>query len=111
MTKQLTKKQFKTFLLIYAAHVDYAYDESEKDFILNQTDIETYNAMYQLFLNKSDYQCLKLILHYKKQYYNSTSKKEEIYSCIIQLLEADGEYSRAEKVFLEFLKRMIEEKV
>jgi len=111
MNPKLTPNQFLTFLLLYAAHVDYNYDEKEEVFIKNKTDANTYQEMHKLFHSNSDYQCLKIILGHKNQYYKSECERQLIYNEIIQLLKADGDYSRAEKVFLEFFKRMIKAEI
>ena len=108
---ELTPNQFETFLLIYAAHVDYNYSESEKEYILSHTTREDYDAMHHLFHSVSEYQGLKVILDCRKKYFQSKEEQHLMQDKIVQLFKADGVYSRAEKVFLSFLNRMIAEEV
>ncbi len=103
---ELTPNQFETFLLIYAAHVDYNYSECEKEYILSHTTREDYNAMHHLFHSVSEYQGLKVILEHSKKHFLLQSEQIELYDKIVSLFKADGDYSRAEKVFLSFLDKM-----
>lgn len=103
----LTFLQYKTFVLIYAGHVDYNYSDEEINFIQALSDIETHNSMYNLFLSMSDYSSLKLILKYRDVYLTNYRMRLEMQDNIMALFTADGEYSRPEKVFLDFLSRMM----
>lgn len=108
---ELTPNQFETFLLIYAAHVDYNYSESEKEYILSHTTREDYDAMHHLFHSVSEYQGLKVILDCRKKYFQSKEEQHLMQDKIVQLFQSDGEYSRAEKVFLSFLDKMIDAEI
>ncbi len=105
---ELTPNQFETFLLVYAAHVDYNYSESEIEFILSNTNEETYHSMLDLYHSLSEYQGLKVILEHSKKDFILQSKQVELYDKIVSLFKADGDYSRAEKVFLSFLDKMMD---
>lgn len=104
---QLTESQFTTFLLIYAGHVDYNYTEEKITFVKSQDKYDDYSEMYNLFNNMADYASLKVILKHKDFYYNTTAKKELMYNNIIKLFHVDGDYSRGEKTFLQFLDKMV----
>lgn len=103
----LSFEEYRTFVLIYAGHVDYEYSSDEINFIMSFTDVVTYDRMYDLFINNSDYSSLKLILKYKDLYFDSFHKRVKLKNKILNLFLVDGEYSRPEKVFLDFLNRMM----
>ena len=104
----LDKKQFEAFLLIYAAHIDYEFSDSEKVFILERTDPKTYEEMYAYFLDRGDYACMKILLKHKRIYYDTESELDRIFTLLKSLFEVDGEYSRIEKSFVDFFKKMID---
>jgi len=105
---QLTAKEFETLVLIYAAHADYNYSESEESFIKAHTASTDYEKMLALFNSNSDYNILRTVLENKKRFCTNKDKTESLHQLIIQVFKADGDYSRPEKIFLEFLDRMIE---
>lgn len=107
MTPQLTKSEFKTFVLIYAAYVDYNFSDQEEAYIKGQSSNGEYEKMNTLFKAHTDYQSLKIILEHRKKFYQSLQEKEVLYAQIVNLFKIDGEYSRPEKLFLNFLEQMI----
>jgi len=107
VVEYLSKKEFETFLLIYAAHVDFDFSDSEKEFILANSDPRTYKNMLDLFSNCGDYTCLKKILHHKEVYYKDKPEQERIFELLTSIFKIDGDYSRIEKSFIEFFKKII----
>jgi len=104
----LTKNQFEVFVLLYAAHVDYEFSDDEKQFILNRTDQATFEKMYDYFLTKGDYTCMKIILKHKDDYYSSEVELENLFKLLKGIFEIDGDYSRIEKGFVQFFRKMID---
>lgn len=107
MLPQLTQSEFKTFILIYAAHIDYNFSDKEKQFIKQKTTNQEFLKMLSLFNDQTDYYSLKIILAHKKQYYHLEKEKHKLYAEITELFKVDGDYSRPERIFLDFLERMI----
>jgi len=104
----LSQNAFTTFLLIYAAHVDYELTQNEVDFILERTDQATYDAMLELFMNNNDYACMKIILRHKPLYYQNQEAQDKLFSDLKALFEVDGEFSRIEQAFVPLFQKMIE---
>ena len=109
ITPQLTKSQFKTFFLLYAAHIDYDYSTEEEDYIKTQASKDEYLAMYNLLNQNSEYGGLKIILNNKQCYLCDEDFKNTLYGEVLELFKVDGQYSRPEKVFLEFVDRLRQE--
>lgn len=103
---QLSKNEFEVFLLIYAAHVDYEFSEEEIAFILKKTDQDTFDRMNDLFNNIADFTSLKIIIIYKNLYYKTKAEEDRILELLTELFTVDGDFSRIEKVFVPFFKRM-----
>ncbi len=102
----LGKQEFEIYLLIYAAHVDYEFTDDEKDFIQKRTNRETFDKMYELFLETGDFASLKLILKYKDLYYREEEEQLRLFELLKDTFKIDGEFSRVERVFVSFFQRM-----
>lgn len=104
----LSREEFETFLLIYASHVDYVFSDEEKTHIMSKTSIDNYQKMYDLFDNNTDYTCMKILLRHKEKYMKKEFDKKHFFDILKDLFKVDGDYSRIEKSFLQFFKRIIE---
>lgn len=105
---KLNKEEFIAFVLIYASHVDYDFSENEVLFIKERTSKNVFDNMLRLFEVNGDYASMKIILSHKEDYFCSEEKQSQLYKMLVDLFKADGEYSRIEKNFLPFFKKMIE---
>jgi len=105
----LNRKEFETFLLIYASHVDYVFSDEEKKHIKAKTSEEIYTKMYDLFNNNPDYTSMKILLKNKEKYLSQEKDKLHFFDSLKDLFKIDGDYSRIEKSFLHFFQRIIEE--
>lgn len=106
----LSESEFITFLLIYAAHVDYVYSDEEAYLIKALARGNEYDLMYKLFMSMSDYQSLKIILKNKEKYFKEIQSRKKLYNIIIELFKVDGAYTLPEKTFLKFLDKLTETK-
>ncbi len=105
---QLTKKEFETYLLIYAAYADYDFHPKEEQFIIELFGTDVFNKMHKLFQSNSDYATLQLVTRYKDEFLDNNASKKDMYQTITKLFTIDGDYSRGEKTFLQFLDKIIE---
>jgi len=105
----LNRKEFETFLLIYASHVDYVFSDEEKKHIKAKTSETIYTKMYDLFNNNPDYTSMKILLKNKEKYLSQENDKLHFFDSLKYLFKIDGDYSRIEKSFLHFFQRIIEE--
>lgn len=103
----LSINQFQTFLLLYAAHIDYKYTPEEEAYIKDQCSEEEYQDMLDLFTQHSEYGGLKIILNNKKCFLCDDKIKQRLYKEVNQLFKVDGAYSRPEKVFLKFIDNLM----
>ena len=102
-----TYEEFLCFLLIYASHVDIEFSEDEKVRLQKTFGQETYQKMFSIFDDMSDYQSLQEILRYKDKYYNTPEKRQEVLDNIKLQFFIDGEYSTMEKEIYQFLEKLM----
>lgn len=102
-----TKDEFITFLLLYAAHADAEFTQEEKDMILDHANGETYQKIYDDFVDKNDYQAIQTILSYRDKYFPSEEAKTELLSDVKDMFCADGEFSSFEREILHLLQRLM----
>jgi len=109
LNTNLSKTEFETLLLIYAAHVDYQYTQEEIDFILKTTSEENYKKMLDLFNSQTDFACMKILMSHKKKFCKTQEQKSKLFNSLKKIFEIDGDYSRIEKAFLQFFERMTQD--
>lgn len=99
--------EFLTFLMIYASHVDLDFSENEINNIKSRVSEETYQKMYNLFTDKSDFESLQTILAYKGLYYPTAARKNELLDKMKMIFFADGEYTIMERELIHFLDKLM----
>lgn len=110
MSKQNTDYSYEEFLayvLIYAAHVDLDFSDEEKLVISANTGEETYKKVYADFKEVSDFTALQTIMSYKDKYYATEEEKEKLTFAVKQVFKADGDFSKLEKLVLNFVNRLV----
>lgn len=100
-------EEFVTFVLLYASHVDMEFSDTEKQKIKERLPQETFDKMYTIFREMSDYECLQTILKYKGLYYPTQDRKNELLDKIKMVFFADGDYSVMERELLHFLDKLM----
>jgi len=105
---QLSQNEFEAYLLIYAAYADYDFHSKEEEFIREFSSNEVFEKMHQVYLENSDYNSLQLIIRHMKEFLTDIESKRTMYDTILSLFKIDGDYSRGEKTFLEFLDKLID---
>lgn len=100
-------EEFVTFVLLYASHVDMDFSEEEKNKIVERLPNGTFDKMYEIFKDMSDYEALQSILSYKGIYYPTPDRKKELLDKIKLVFFADGDYSVMERELLHFLDKLM----
>lgn len=104
----LNRAEFEIFLMLYASHVDYVYTEEEENYIRSISDPKTYEKIFELFKNTTDYSCLKIILKNKEAHFDNEREKNYYFNLLKKIFEVDGNYSRIEKSFIIFFEKLLE---
>lgn len=99
--------EFKTFMLLYAAHADLEFTQDERNYILTKIDREGLAKVESIFDELSDYERLQTLIDYKGLYYPTPARKQELLDNMEELFGKDGDYSSLEKNLLLFLTKLL----
>ena len=99
--------EFKTYVLLEAAHGDMVFTQDEQDVISNNLNPETYKKMLAEFEADTDYERIQKITEGAKHHCDTADKKMELIEKVKNLFEADGNFDTMEKNLMMFLKKMI----
>jgi len=105
----LTQDEFITYVMIYASEQDYDFSTLEKNAIKGRYGIETFQKIFDLYNELSDFERLRLIMSYKSQYFNSIKETDDLLQIIKEQFYTDGDYSYPEKSSYNFLEHVLNE--
>jgi len=107
MTVKLNYNEFLAFVLLYASHVDMEYSDAEKEAIQQLVSEQSYEKVYDIFNEMSDFAALQTIIDHKGIYYPTADQRAELLAKIEELFYADGDYSIMEKELMQFLDKLL----
>ena len=96
-TQHWTNDEFLAYTLLYSAHVDYFFDNEEKDLILSKVNNNIYEDVLKELSKDNDYQSLQKILAYTSEHKFSNNEVDLLLYEIELLFMCDGEYDILEK--------------
>lgn len=100
-------REFLSFLLLYVSHIDMEYAPEEEKMIRSLVDENKYDAIYNEFVNMTDFQALQTIISYKGVYFPTVDQRKELLHNVKKLCFADGEFASIEKELINFLDKML----
>lgn len=89
--------EFKTFLFIYLANVDFDLSVEEEVYIKNGIEESIYLKQLEIFNSFSDLQAFNFILSHKSKFFETEAQKNLMLDEIKQFFQVDGDYSTLEK--------------
>ncbi len=102
-----TKREFETYVLLYAAHCNFIEDKEERDFILSKVDEKTYNKVHTEVVIDNDLENLRKIQEYLSEDGYSQEDKESLIRDIKNVFFADGSVDILEKKVFNILKKIL----
>ena len=99
--------EFKTYVLLEAAHGDMDFSDEEKEIITKALNPDTYRKIYDEYHNDTDYERIEKIKDAAKFHCDTADKKLALFEKIKELFEADGQYDTMERNLMMFLKKLI----
>ena len=109
MEKQIwSRKEFKAYVLLYAAHCNHFEDIEEQNYILSKVDIETYHSIHTEVVADSDENNLNKIQQYVSENKFNQSEKEMLLKEIKNVFFADGTVDVIEKKVFSILKKIFD---
>ena len=100
-------QEFTTFLLLYAADADFVITPEEKDFILQRSNMQTFQKVWEEYKQMNDYEKIQTILAYKATHYPTVAQKNELMDLIKREFYADGDFSALERNVLITLDKLM----
>lgn len=104
--RQWSKKEFLTYLLLYAAHADIFFKEEEKKYILEKVEKQIFDKTLAEFSEDNGYVRIQKIIihHHLNQYFSAESLLEECK----ELFLSDNHFHRLEQFTLSNMKRLLD---
>ena len=100
-------KDFLTYLLLFATHADFKFDEEERAHILSRVDEATFNRVNRIFEKHNDIQRIDRIRYYMEKGDYSKADVAALTSEVLKLFKSDGDYSTLEQNLMIGLKRIL----
>jgi hypothetical protein len=102
-----TKKEFKAYVLLYAAHANFFETEEEKEIILSLVDPLLYKEIHRELDRDNDYQSIQKILYNFEKYNYSKESLHLLIEDIELVFDADRHHDVLEDNFLIGLKKLL----
>ena len=102
-----SRKEFKAYLLSYAANANYFESDEEKEVILSYVSKDIYKKIHRELEGDNDYQSIQKILFTLDKYDYSKDDLQVLFSDIRTLFESDGSFDVLEANMMHALKRLI----
>ena len=102
-----TKKEFKAYVLLYAANANFFETEEEKEIILSLVDPLLYKEIHRELDRDNDYQSIQKILYNMEKYNYSKESLHRLIEDIELVFDADRHHDVLEDNFLIGLKKLL----
>jgi hypothetical protein len=102
-----TKREFETYVLLYAAHCNFIEDKEESNYILSKVDKQTFNKIHTEVVLDNETESLHKIQEYLKENNYSEEDKESLIRDIKNVFFADGSVDILERKVFSILKKLL----
>ena len=102
-----TKKEFKAYVLLYAANANFFESEEEKEIVLSLIDPILYKEIHRELDRDNDYQSIQKILYNMEKYNYSKESLHNLIEDIELVFDADRHHDVLEDNFLIGLKKLL----
>lgn len=99
--------EFKTYVLLEAAHSDMDFSEEEKEVIMSKLNPETFDKIFAEFNEDSDFERIEKIRKASQFHCDTTAKKQALLDRVQFILNADGDFNTMERNMMMYLKKLI----
>ena len=104
----LTKEEFKTLVMLYAANIDGNIQSEEVKVMLEKSGFDTVEKMEKLFAKMSDVEVLDIIRENKPFYADTEANRLEIIHDLCEIIEADEKCTVMEGQMVRAIGRVLE---
>ena len=99
--------EFITFLLIHSSYADFDFSEEEQTVVKSLLSEEDFKEISDAYDDMGEYETVETILSYKGLHYPTVSQKKEMLGRMMQLFNADGDFSKMEQKLYDFLNKLL----
>lgn len=107
MNTNWTKKEFKAYVFLYAAQINFIETKEEQKLIMSKIGEKVYNSIHNEIVHDSDFDRVKKIENYLKSNSFSQEDKQKLIKEVKEVFFADGSVDFLEKNVFQFLKRVL----
>lgn len=104
----LTKDEFKTLLMLYAANIDGNIQSEEVKIMLEKSGFDTVEKMENLFAKMSDAEVLDCIRENKPFYADTEASRLDLIHDLCEIIEADEKCTMMESQMVRAMGRLLE---
>jgi len=104
---ELTKEEFKTLVMLYAANIDGNIQPEEVEVMLEKADEPTFKKMSKLFKKMGDVEVIDCIRANKSQFVTTSAETNQMLEDIRSVIEADEHCTSMEKYLLKAVERIL----
>ena len=103
----LTKEEFKTLVMLYAANIDGNIQSEEVKIMLQKSDFDTVDKMEKLFSKMSDIEVLDCIRENKALYAATEADRLDLMRDLCAIIEADEKTTVIEEQMVRAMRRIL----
>ena len=104
----LSKEEFKTLVMLYAANIDGNVQSEEVKVMLEKSGFETVEKIEKLFAKMSDAEVLACIRENKAQHAATEAERLDLIHDLCTVIEADEKVSVIEEQMVRGMRRVLE---
>ena len=104
----LSKEEFKTLVMLYAANIDGNIQSEEVKVMLEKSGFETVEKIEKLFAKMSDAEVLACIRENKAQHAATEAERLDLIHDLCTVIEADEKVSVMEEQMVRTMRRLLE---
>ena len=104
----LTKDEFKTLLMLYAANIDGNIQSEEVKIMLEKSGFDVVEKMEKMFAKMSDAEVLDCIRENKPFYADSEANRLDLIHDVCEIIEADENCTVIESQMVREMRRVLE---
>ena len=102
-----TRDELVAYILLFAAHSDFKEDNNERNAIISNVDMQTFQDIHSEFDCDNDYQSIKKIIMSLEQHNYDKDDIDMLLSDVKVLFFSDGEFNVLEQKMMRFLEKLL----
>jgi hypothetical protein len=102
-----TSDEFMCFLMLYAAHADESFADTERLHIIHNCGQDVYDRVWPFFEKSDDYIRMESIASFRDKYIDTPEKKTIVLAEMKKVFTADNEFAKIEQQTLKMMEQVL----